>query len=113
MPKKKQKNILVRYLTPFGLRQIGDIIIFILAPIMTILGMILFERVTHYVLPVGLGLFILGFSIALFRSLTVLLTTKNKRAPEYKRAIVNSIIMGVLLILAIVGFILFFTVAIV
>jgi len=113
MPKKKQKNFLMRYLTPFGIRQISDIIIFILAPIMTILGMALFRTVSQNILPIGLGLFILGFTIAFLRALVVVLTAKNKRSPEYKRALVNVVLMGVLLILAIVGMILFFTVAIV
>ena len=112
MPKRKQRNILIRYLTPFGLKQIGDIILIILAPIMTILGMALFT-VTPNVLPVGLGLFILGGAIAIFRSVIVIVTLKNKRAPEYKRAIVNIIIMGVLVILAVIAMVHFFTVAIV
>ncbi|MCL2555594.1 MAG: hypothetical protein FWE03_01060 [Firmicutes bacterium] len=112
MAKRKQKNALVRYLTPFGLKQIGDIILILLAPIITILGMALFS-ITPYILPVGLGLFMLGGSIAVFRSIMVALTTKNKRSPEFKRSVVNIVIMGLVIILAIIGMVHFFTVQII
>jgi len=112
MAKRKQKNVLARYFSPFGLRQIGDIILIVLAPIMTILGMALFS-ITPYILPVGLGLFMLGGCIAILRAVLVLVTTKNKRSPEYKRAIVNIVIMALIVIVAMIGMIHFFTVAIV
>ncbi|MCL2821835.1 MAG: hypothetical protein FWD86_01365, partial [Firmicutes bacterium] len=69
--KKKKKNALVRYFKPFGLKQVAEITILILAPIFTILGMALFNNVTTVVLPIGLSLFILGGLLCATRSILV------------------------------------------
>lgn len=98
--KTKKQNFIAAYFTPFGLRQICDFLM-LGGAVVLIVGLCL----NNLVLTVGLGIYILASFIAVIRSLTVLLSKINKRSPEYKNAIVNIVIMGVILALSIFGFV--------
>lgn len=108
MKENKKKNIFARYFENFGLRQICDMLM-IIGAITLLVG--LFVSISAYrasvvVLVVGLCIYIVGCVIALVRTVSVLISKKiNHRSPEYKRAIVNTVIMGVILALAIFGLI--------
>ncbi|MCL2675829.1 MAG: hypothetical protein FWE84_04510 [Firmicutes bacterium] len=102
--KRRRKNAFMRYFTPFGLRQLCDIVLFV-AAIVVIVGLSIYEKHTTVVLIVGLSLFLAGALLAAYRSVRVLLSGINKRSPEYKAALVNAIIMGALTVLAVVGLI--------
>lgn len=99
--KRRSKNPIVRYFTPFGVRQICDILLFV-AAITVIVGMIVYKS-TDVVLIVGISLFLAGALLAVYRSSRILLSGINKRSPEFKSAMVNTIIMGVITVVAILG----------
>ncbi len=101
--RKRRKNAFKRYMTPFGLRQICDIIM-LLAALTLIVGLIIYST-TDIVLMIGLGMMILGSLLAIIRSTRVLTSGINKRAPEFKSAITNTIIMAVICAIAILGLI--------
>ncbi len=96
----KKQNFIVRYFSDFGLRQICDFLM--LAGAIVIIVGLCTEQI---VLTVGLGIYILAAAIAVLRSVKVLLSGINHRAPEYKNAVVNVIIMSVILALAVFGFV--------
>ena len=108
--KKKKKNPFMAYLTPFGLRQICDLLI-LAGAITMIVGIVISVNEQtglkgNLVAIIGFCIYALACLIAIFRSLTVILQKNiNKRDPEYKSALVNACIMGVLLLLAIFGII--------
>jgi len=81
--------------------------ILLVGAIVTILGMILF-RVTPYILPIGVGLFIVGGLIAVFRAVRVLFSGINRRSPEFKRAIVNTVIMGIFVAVSVAAMLYYF-----
>lgn len=99
--RKRRKNAFVRYFTPFGLRQVCDIVLLI-AAIVVIVGMSIYKT-TDTVLIVGLALFLAGSLLAVYRSSKILFSGINKRSPEFKSAIVNTAIMGVVTVIAILG----------
>jgi len=106
--RKKKQNAFVRYFTPFGLRQLCEMVL-LLAAVITILGLALLGgRVTSAVLPIGLILFIIGGLIAVVRAVLVLTGGVNRRSPEFKRAIVNIIIMGLVVAMAALALFWFF-----
>lgn len=105
--KRRRKNAFVRYFVPFGLRQICDLLL-LSAAIVLIVGMCIYETATTIVLLVGLIMFALGSLLAMVRAIRVLTSGINKRAPEYKHAIVNTVLMGIMLALAVVGIIYWF-----
>ena len=104
----KKKNVFARYFSNFGLRQICDILM-ILGALTLLAG--LFVAISNYrasvvVLVIGLCIYIVGCVIALVRTVRVLVSKKiNHRSPEYKKAIVNTVIMGIILALAVFGLI--------
>lgn len=99
--KKKKNNAFAEYFKNFGLKQICD---FIMLAGMIVLFTGLFTN--EIVIAVGMGLIIVASGIAIFKSVRVLLTKNiNKRSPEYKRALINTVIMGVIFVLAVFGFI--------
>ena len=96
---KKNKNIFTAYFTPFGLRQICDILIFA-SIIVIFVGIFTVDLVT----VIGFSLFALACVLAMFRAIRVMVRKDiNKRSPEYKNALINVIIMGILLIIAVLG----------
>ena len=63
-------------------------------------------RVSVVLLYIGLAIYIVGCVVALVRTISVLVSKKiNHRSPEYKSAIVNTVVMGAILALAIFGLI--------
>lgn len=99
MAVKKKRNPIVRYFTPFGLRQVGDIAMLV-GFILLIVGLCTVDGV----LIAGFACYLLGAGIAVARCCAVLFSkTVNHRDPAYKSAIINVVIMGVLLALAVFG----------
>ena len=100
--KAKKKNFIQAYFTPFGLRQICDFLM-LGGAILLIVGLSVKSSV---VVAVGMGIYLVAAGIAIYRSVRVLVDKKiNHRSPEYKSAIANTVIMGVIFALALVGFI--------
>ncbi|MDR1138370.1 MAG: hypothetical protein LBK70_00645 [Clostridiales bacterium] len=97
----KRQNILMRYLTPFGLKQLADLLI-VVASMLIIVGI----NTNETVMTIALVLYILGSVLAISKCLTILFGNINRRSPVYKSARVNAIVMGVILILSILGLIL-------
>ncbi len=107
MKNAHKKNAFARYFTPFGLRQICDILMLVGA-ITLIVGLCINNnnlKVCEIILLIGLAIYILASVIAIVRAVLVLTSKINHRAPEYKRAIANTVIMSVILALAVFGLI--------
>lgn len=98
MTEKKKKNFIVAYLTPFGLRQVCDIVM-VTAAIVLIVGLFV-SGTTFVVALIGSILMALGSVFALVRTVPVLFGGTNKRSSAYKNAITNTVIMGVIFALA-------------
>ena len=96
---KRKKNIFVRYFTPFGLRQVCDLIMLIGA-ILIFAGLLTVDGV----LIAGFICYVIGSGLSIARCCMVLFSKKiNHRDPAYKAAIINAVIMGVLFVLAVFG----------
>lgn len=100
MSKAKKQNFIQAYFSDFGLRQICDFLM-LGGAVVLIVG--LFNMKT--VLMVGLGIYVVAAALAIVRSTVVLVSGINHRAPEYKNALINVIIMSVIFALALFGFI--------
>lgn len=98
---RKKRNVFVRYFTPFGLRQVCDLIMLV-GFILLIVGLCTVEGV----LLAGFICYALGAGLSVARCCMVLFSKNvNHRDPAYKSAIINVSIMGVLFALAVFGFI--------
>ncbi|MDE6201505.1 MAG: hypothetical protein K2M47_06495 [Clostridiales bacterium] len=96
---KKKKNIFVRYFTPFGLRQVCDLVMLV-GVVLLIVGLATVDGV----LLAGFIAYAIGSGLSVARCCMVLFSKKiNHRDPAYKAAIVNTVIMGVLFALAVFG----------
>ncbi len=100
MGRSQNKNVFVRYFTPFGLRQVGDIMM-LAGFIVLIIGLCTVDGV----LLAGFICYGLGAACAIARSCITMFTVRNSRAPEFKSAVINVSIMGVLFALALFGII--------
>lgn len=99
MATKKKKNVFVRYFTPFGLRQVCDLVMLV-GVILLIVGLFNLDGV----LLAGFICYAVGACVSVVRCCLVLFSKKiNHRDPAYKSAIVNAVIMGVLFALAVFG----------
>ena len=98
--KAKKRNFIQAYFSNFGIRQICDILMFGGA-IVLLVGIF----VSEIVIAVGLGIYLAATALAIFRSVRVLCSKINHRSPEYKNAIINTALMGVIFVLALFGFI--------
>lgn len=99
MATKKKKNVFVRYFTPFGLRQVCDLVMLV-GVILLIVGLFNLDGV----LLAGFICYAVGAGMSVARCCLVLFSKKiNHRDPAYKSAIVNAAIMGVLFALAVFG----------
>ena len=96
---KKKKNMFVEYFTPFGLKQLCDVTM-IAAAIVLIVGLSV-HVYTPIVALVGSVLMSLGGLFALFRTIPVFFSGKNKRSMAFKNAVINTVIMGIIFGLAI------------
>lgn len=94
------------YFMPFGLKQICDITM-ILGAVLMIVGLftaIGALNVAYVILGIGLGVYTVASALAILRAVLVLTNKKiNHRAPEYKRAIVNTAVMSVIFVIALFG----------
>jgi hypothetical protein len=104
MPPKKRRSAFAQYFIPFGFRQICDIMMLV-AFVVLIVGMCVYAS-TSMVLLIGLAIFFVASSIAVARSIRILASGINKRSPEFKHALVNTILFTLLTVLAVVAFIL-------
>ena len=105
--KKKKRNPIVAFFVPFGLRQVNFFLI-VAAVIVMFVGIFasVGDSANNTVALVGFILFAAACLLAMYRCLTVIFKKDvNKRDPEYKTALVNLIIMGVLLVLSVFGII--------
>ncbi|MDE7406571.1 MAG: hypothetical protein K2M89_06845 [Clostridiales bacterium] len=101
MAVKRKKNVFVRYFTPFGLRQVCDLVMLV-GVILLIVGLCTVDGV----LLAGFIAYALGSGLSVARCCMVLFSKKiNHRDPAYKAAIINAVIMGVLFALAVFGLI--------
>lgn len=96
----KKKNFIQAYFSDFGVRQICDFLM-LGGAIVLLVGIF----VSEIVIAVGLGIYLVATALAIFRSVRVLCSKINHRSPEYKNAIINTVIMGVIFALALFGFI--------
>ena len=53
------------------------------------------------ILAIGFGVYILACVLALVSTVKVLLSKINHRAPEYKRAVTNTVIMAIIFAIAV------------
>lgn len=100
---KNKKNFLVRYFTPFGLRQVCDILM-IVAAIMLIVGLSVAcntKPVNDVVLLIGLCIYVLASALSLITPVKTLFSKINHRAPEYKRALTNTVVFGIIFALSV------------
>lgn len=102
----EKKNVFVRYFKPFGLKQICDILMvlgaaLLIAGLFTAIGSV---SAAYIVLDIGLGVYIVASAIAVLRAVFVLVDkTVNHRSPQYKRAVVNVVVMSVIFAIAVFG----------
>lgn len=98
--KAKKRNFIQAYFSDFGIRQICDFLM-LGGAIVLFVGIF----VSDLVITIGLGIYLVAIALAIFRSVRVLFSKINHRSPEYKNAIINTVIMGVIFVLALFGFI--------
>ena len=98
--KAKKRNFIQAYFANFGIRQICDFMM-LGGAIVLLVGIF----VSDIVIAVGLGIYIVATVLALVRSVRVLLSKINRRSPEYKSAIIATVIMGLIFALAVFGFV--------
>lgn len=103
MKNEKKQNAIARYFSNFGLKQICDILM-VCGAIVILVG--LFVSISSYatskvILAIGFGVYILACVLALVSTVKVLLSKINHRAPEYKRAVTNTVIMAIIFAVAV------------
>lgn len=99
MAVKKKHIAFVRYFTPFGLRQVCDLLMLV-GFVLLIVGLCTVDGV----LLAGFICYAVGAAMSIARCCLVLFSkTINHRDPAYKSAIINASIMGVLFALAVFG----------
>ena len=99
MAVKKKQNVFVRYFTPFGLRQVCDILMLI-GTVLLIVGLFNLDGV----LLAGFIVYMVGSGASVARCCLTLFSKEiNHRDPAYKAAIINVAIMGVLFALSVFG----------
>ena len=98
--KAKKKNFIQAYFSDFGIRQICDFLM-LGGAIVLLVGIF----VSNLIITIGLGIYLAATILAIFRSVRVLASKINHRSPEYKNAIINTVIMGIIFVLALFGFI--------
>lgn len=98
---RKKKNVFVRYFTPFGLRQVCDLVMLV-GFVLLFVGLF----TNDYVMLAGFISYAVGAAVSVVRCMLVVFSkTVNHRDPAYKSAIINAVIMGVLFALALFGII--------
>ena len=92
----KKQNLIIRYLTPFGLKQLADLLI-VAASVLIVVGL----NTNQTVLVVALVVYSLASLLAIVKCLTVLLSKINRASPVYKNAFVNFVVMTVILAISV------------
>lgn len=100
MAANKKGNVFVRYFTPFGLRQICDLLMLV-GVVLLIVGLCTVDGV----LLAGFICYMIGAAVSIVRCCLVLFSGIKHRDPAYKSAVINTAIMGVLFALALFGMI--------
>lgn len=98
--KAKKRNFIQAYFSNFGIKQICDFLM-VGGAIVLFVGIF----VSEIVVAIGMGIYLAATVLAIFRSVRVLCSKINHRSPEYKNAIINTVIMGLIFVLALFGFI--------
>ncbi len=93
-----------KYSKSYVLTIIGNVLM-IVGALVLIVSLFLTDKVTAdtVLIAIGCGIVALAFCVSLARTVPVLFSKINHRSPEYKNAIIFTIIAGVCLILAIFG----------
>ena len=108
--KKKKRNPILAYFKPFGLRQICDLTMLAGVIVIFIGIFVSANEAGETVAVIGMSIYALACLMAIFRCFTVLRKKDiNKRDPEFKAALINMCVMGVLLALAAFGIIAAYT----
>lgn len=98
---RKHKNVFIRYFTPFGLRQVCDLVMLV-GVVLLIVGLCKIDGA----MLAGFICYAVGSAISIARCCLTLFSKKiNHRDPAYKSAIINVAIMGVLFALSLFGII--------
>lgn len=108
MSRPKEKNVFKRYFANFGLKQICDMLM-IAGAIVLLVALIMSGSVLDVsvlLLKIGTGIYIVASVLALVTTVKVLVgKTVHHRSPEYKRAIINTVVAGIILAVAVFGFV--------
>ena len=102
--KKKKKNPIVSYFTPFGLKQVRDLLM-IVGALLIFVGLFLHGFLAvNIVAVIGMIMYGVASLIAIYECICIL-TKKgvNKKNAEFKSAIINLVIMVIILGLAVLG----------
>lgn len=99
---KRNGNIIKAYFKDFGLRQTTAILL-IISSIVALVGICVPEKIT---LIVGLALYTLAAVMGIVTAVRVMYVVRNKRAPQYKRSAIATVLLTILLALALTGLIL-------
>ncbi len=103
---RKKQNAFVSYFVPFGIRQLSDILMLV-ASVLLIIGLSLYKT-APVLIVIGLAMYMAAAILTLIKTVKVLLSGINRRAPEFKNAIANTVIVTVILGLAIFGMVWYF-----
>ena len=95
--KKRKKQ---GYFSKLGLRQLADLFMLVGA-ILIFIGFF----TPNVVMSIGLAFYIVAAGIAMFRVIRVMRSGISKKSPEFKRALINAVIMLLIFGLAVFGFI--------
>ncbi|MCL2861904.1 MAG: hypothetical protein FWE22_05805 [Firmicutes bacterium] len=95
--KKRKKQ---GYFSKLGLRHLADLLMLVGA-ILIFIGLF----VMGAVMSVGLAFYVVGAGIAIYRVAKIMLSGISKKSPEFKRALINAVIMALIFGLALFGFI--------
>jgi len=96
----KKQNLIARYFTPFGLKQLTDLLILV-ASILIIVGL----ATTQTVLVIAFCIYALASLLAIAKCCAILFSKINRASPVYKSAFTNIIVMGVIFAISIVALI--------
>ncbi|MBE5732907.1 MAG: hypothetical protein E7353_07760 [Clostridiales bacterium] len=101
----KKKNFIVRYFSNFGLKQISELLLF--AGLIALIVSLFFTEQVEFArvfMSVTLAVVAFAFALCLVRHLRVVFNKKiNHRSPEWKSAVVNTVVAGLFFAVALFG----------
>ncbi len=101
----KKKNFIVRYFENFGLKQISEILLGV-GLIALIVSLFFTEQVEFAKIFMSITLLIvaIAFALCVVRHVLVIVDKKvNRRSPEFKSAVINTVISGLFFLVALFG----------